>query len=386
MRGVAEGATASLVAAQWLGTRIPYKKLLFTSHDGLTTYDFSTDSVAYGDRILGIDHREEASETDTHTGGWSVITLNNPNNDIPDLRGYWVEIGHGLNTGTVVSPVYEYTLTPRQWVKKQSYIWYRGQYTVILELEDMWARFGEIPVHEPQVTRQHSPYFFSIRQGTTSILDLIKIFINNETAFDLTSHIDSSDISLEESDGIIDTTYPIFMVNEQDGEYETLLQVVTRLLEKTACYIVMRPTNTILIVYPGSSTTPDITYYRDTSPQYTGFIERTELVRPNTYYVFGGADDLGSYDEYGVWRPDWDWVDVIAQDRVIQGTYVNTTETTRYEEVVSLYTDPSIDSQGYADSLAEVMGSHRQSTDCAGRVTVRHDCRVELFDRIEVVN
>jgi hypothetical protein len=382
MRGVTEGATASLVTAQWLGTRIPYKKLLFTSHDGLTTYDFSTDSIAYGDRILGIDHREEASET----GGSAIITLNNPANDIPDLRGYWTEIGHGLNTGTVAIPVYEYTLTPRLWVKKQSYIWYRGQYLVILELEDMWARFGEIPVHEPQVQKQHSPYFYSIRNKTDHIFDLIKIFINNETAYDLTSHIDSSDITLEETDGIIDTTYPLFMVNEQEGEYETLLQVVTRLLDGTACYIVMRPSQKILIVYPGSSTTPDITYYRDTSPQYTGFVELTTLVRPNTYYVFGGADDIQTEDnEYGVRKPIWDWTNAIAEDRVIQGTYVNTTETARYEEVVNLYTVPSINSQSYADTLAETMGSHRQPTDCAGRVTVRHDCRVELFDRVSVV-
>jgi hypothetical protein len=378
MRGVTEGATASLVVAQWLGTRIPYKKLLFTSHDGLTTYDFSTDSIAYGDRILGIDHREEVSET----GGSAIITLNNPANDIPDLRGYWTEIGHGLNTGTVAIPVYEYTLTPRLWVKKQSYIWYRGQYLVILELEDMWARFSEIPLH----SWWHSPYFFN-QFGTFDIYYLMRFFITQETTHDTTSKIEWADITLEETDGIIDVTTPYFAVNEQEGEYETLLQVVTRLLDGTACYIVMRPSQKILIVYPGSSTTPDITYYRDTSPQYTGFVELTTLVRPNTYYVFGGADNIQTEDnEYGVRKPIWDWTNAIAEDRVIQGTYVNTTETARYEEVVNLYTVPSINSQSYADTLAETMGSHRQPTDCAGRVTVRHDCRVELFDRIEVLN
>jgi len=384
MRGVAQGATTDLVAAQWLGNRIPYKKLLFTSHDGLTTYDFSTDSVAYGDRILGLDHREESSEF----GGSAVITLNNPDSDIPDLKGYWVEIGHGLNTGTVESPVYEYCSYPRQWVKKQSYIWYRGYYIVILELEDFWVRFGEIPVHEPQVWRQSVPFFYSRRNKTTKLFDLIKIFINNETSSDSTSKILWEDISLEESDGIIDVYYPDFAVNEQEGEYETLLQVVTRLLNWTACFIVFRPTNTILIVYPGSSTTPDITYYRDASPQFTGFVERTELIRPNTYHVYGGADDInieGEPDDYGVVHPEWFWDDAIAEDRVIKGTYENETETDRYEEVLNIYTDPAIQDQTFADVLATSSGSHRQPTDVAGRVTVRHDVRVEMYDRIAVV-
>lgn len=378
MRGVTDGATVSLVAAQWLGTRIPYKKLLFTSHDGLTTYDFSTDSAAYGDRILGIDHREECSETENHTGGWAVITLNNPANDIPDLKGYWVEIGHGHNTGTVAIPVYEYCSYPRQWVKKQTYIRYRGQYIVILELEDFWARMGEIPIHQDT---WFAPDYYNHFINQT-VMDLLRTFITLETSHDLTSVHYNAYVTLEESDGIIDVFCPKFFVNEQEGEYETLLQVVTRLIEKTACYIVLRPTNKILVVYPGSSTTPDITYYRDTSPQYTGFIERTELVRPNRIRVFGKAIETYEYtDDWGNDHYSYEY----DKNTFITGTYDNTTETDRYEDVFEFIQEPSVPTQVIADQLAEVRGSHRQPTDVAGRVTVRHDCRVELYDRIAVV-
>ncbi len=393
MRSVSDGATTTLVAAQWATTRRPYKKMVFASHDGLTTYDFSTDSAAYGDRILGIDHWEEYSES----GGGAIITLNNYDSTVPDLKGYWVEIGHGLNTGTVAVPVYEYTLTARLWVKYQTNIWYRGNYIVILELEDFIARMKEIKIHLWDAGQKAPYYYFSnfdgaFGLGSMTIYHLIKTFINNETSGDSTSKFLSADITLENAtmDSIIDVWKPPFVVNEVNGKYETLLQVVTRLLEYTACFPVIKPSNAILIVYPAGSTTPDITYYRDTSPQYTSFIEKTSLVTPNKVNVFANANDEGHEDEEGLWHPKYVYYaeQPEGEDPVkifITGSYENTDETDKYEEVIEFVQKSDITEQAKADVAAEVIALHRQPTGAAGRVVVRHDCRVELYDRIAVV-
>jgi hypothetical protein len=382
MRGVSDGATTTLVAEQWNVTRIPYFKMTFTSKDGGTTYDFSTDSVAYGDRIEGIDHREE------QYNGYAYITLNNYDGTIPDMKGYWVEIGYGLTTGSGN----EYTLTPRLWVKHQNYVYGRSKDICILELEDTWARFGEIPVDN--ITYFSKPYFYNVF-GSFTILELLQLIISGETAPDTTSKILQANITLDASDGIIDVSTPLFFINERGSywitkttnyQYETLLEVVTRLLNDTACYIRLKPSNTILIVYPGGSTTPDITYYKSTSPQYTSFVEKSSLVTPNTVRVYANAYIVDEWeDRQGNIHYEYEYDPAGEPEKLITGEYVNTTETAKYEEVLEMVQRPEITTQAYADTVAQAIGQHRQPTGAAGRVVVRHDCRVELYDRIAII-
>ena len=378
MRGVSEGATTTLVAAQWLGSRLPYFKIVFTSKDGLTTYDFSTDSATYGDRLLGIDHREEISEE----GGTAKIYLENHDELVPDLRGYWTEIGYGLNTGTVVSPTYEYAKTARLWVKYQSKVYFRGMYYVILELEDFVSRMQETIVH--RIGYWSKPFFYQYYEGFT-VYEWLYLLIAGETRDDSTSDVIYTDITVEDSDGIIDIVKPKFEINRTTGEYETLFQVVMRLLNITKCFMRFRPSLVVTFVYPGGDTTPDITYYRDTEPQWTSFNERTGLVRPNKCYVFGGADVTFWEDVYGVQHAEWDWASAVENMTIIEGSYENTTETDRYEECERFELVEGIRTKAEADQRAEVSVLHRQPSDTVGRVLVRHDCRVELYDRVAVI-
>lgn len=114
--------SGALLAAQQSASRTPYVKMLFTSKDGLTTKDFSTDSVAFGNRVNATcTHHEEPYNE------YAIIYLNDRDSAIPDLRGYWTEIGYGI-TG-------DYSSTSRLWVKHQRHTTMSGELTTVLELE-----------------------------------------------------------------------------------------------------------------------------------------------------------------------------------------------------------------------------------------------------------
>ncbi len=80
----------ALLAAQIATSRTPYIKMLTTNKAGDGTVDLSTDSVAYGNRILSIDHYEEPYNE------YATVILSDPTSVIPDIHGYWTEIGYGL--------------------------------------------------------------------------------------------------------------------------------------------------------------------------------------------------------------------------------------------------------------------------------------------------
>jgi len=121
-------ATTTLANAQKASKRTPYIKMVFTMPSAVT-YDLSTDSATYGNRILGIDHHEAAYND------FAYITLQDYNRTIPDLRGGWVEIGYGDTT----TGGNEYSSTPRLWVMGQETVYASNKAIVVLSLEGMWS-------------------------------------------------------------------------------------------------------------------------------------------------------------------------------------------------------------------------------------------------------
>ena len=99
---MARSVSGTFLAAQQSATNSPYCKLVFTSKDGGTTVNLSTDGT-YGNRILLIDHVEEVYDD------FVTIILRNVDRTIPYIKGYWTEIGFGYtvyitedNSGEVV--------------------------------------------------------------------------------------------------------------------------------------------------------------------------------------------------------------------------------------------------------------------------------------------
>jgi hypothetical protein len=137
---VARSISETYRAAQQAPNKTPYFKLVFTSKDGGTTVDLSTDGT-YGNRILLIDHTEEPYND------FATIIFRNNDRALPsNLKGYWVEIGYGYVTGAGNEYLGDGTNEPapaRLWVKHQQTVSAAGKLWELLELEGMWALLRE---------------------------------------------------------------------------------------------------------------------------------------------------------------------------------------------------------------------------------------------------
>jgi hypothetical protein len=338
MRGVAEGANTALVNAQWVAKITPYIAMLFTSKSGATTYDFSTDSVAFPGRVLGVDHREETFND------YAVIILEDHDRIIPDLLGYWTEIGYGLTTGGVN----EHAHTARMWVKQQQVAWIRGQYTTILQLEGMWAYLGERialggdpPYHRQSYTTK-TPWFI--------LNDIL-------TGLGFTA-------TLSEDDGIINTVEINFGIN--NAPYENALHVTRALLDMTYCYMVAKPTLTFETAYPAETAAVDVTYYKDTTPQYTTFEETKGVGIPNKSIIYAN------------------WDSEAGTASMITGTAHYAAGTTNYYETYIVGHGYSVASSAEANTRAAIQLYKARSENHSGRVMVRHDIQIELYDKVTI--
>jgi hypothetical protein len=314
---------------------------------GGTTYDFSTDSVAYRERILSIDHHEE------YMNDYAYVVLNNPTGAIPDLTGYWTDIGYGLTTGSGK----EHCHTARLWVKQQlDYHTRSGEEVTVLKLEGMWSR-----LRETYITNTGLPPYFYTEWTNTTIYDLIELFVGRECQFSLAA--------LVEDDGIIDTIKPKFRVN--NSPYETAAIIIRALLELTYCYLRSKPGLELEVVNPGGDSTPDVTYYRDTTPQYYSFTDGGKRLNlPNRAVIIANYD----YTE-GAVNP---W------SNPIYGTYEDTVERNKYEDIIYIAQARSITVQGDADDRAQIALTKVRDLAQIGRVVVPHDSRIELFDMVKI--
>lgn len=342
MRTTATAGTMSvLVAAQTSGSRLPYQKMVFTDKAASTaTIDLSTNSAAFPNRILSIDHREEAWNDQAY------IVLNDPARDIPDLRGYWTEIGYGLT----IAGSAQYATTPRMWVKHQQTVWARDRYTTILELEGMWARLNEFIIASTADAAATVTY-----AGST----VYAILNTNMTEWGLTL----AGTSAAEDDGVINTNTIDFKVNV--SPYETAAQVTRALMSMTYCYLLAQTGLTFKHVY-AANTAVDFTYYRDTQPQYYDFVERENTLIPNVSKVWAQADTAGNFN--------------------ILGTYTDTAGTAQYLTTTMYSLARSVASSAEANTRAQIIMNKIQEQQVAGRVIVPHDSQIEMYDRIKVIS
>lgn len=350
--------TNTLLTAQSAASRQAYIYMLFTSYDGLTTVDLSKDSSAYGNRILLIDHYEEAYND------YAIVILRNYDRILPDIKGYWTQIGYGDITDTGN----EYAgdgvnggseSTPRLWVKHQQIVSVAGKLLTILELEGMWAklretllRMGTAPFYEAKTDDDD----FSAAKTPYDLIDYILI---NE--IDPVMSLDA----LAEDDSMMDTLEPDFEVNT-NRRFQYAGEVIYDLIKMTKSYLKPKAGLAWEVKYPQSSDSVNLTYYNDMAPKFREWMERGSVVLPNRIYVFAnaGADGL--------------WTDIItgqADDSDSQG---------EYGIVSDIALAPEVTTQADATARAEAILTRSEAEVIAGKLIITHDCQMELYDRIAV--
>ncbi len=339
--------SSDLQSAQEQMNYPPYIHLLFTSRDGGTTYDYSSVASVAADRILRIQHVEEAYND------YAVVILRNEDRSIPDLRGYWTEIGYGY----YISGAGDYEATPRLWVKSQQTVSKEGVLQDVLLLEGMWAKLRELPyrVGDP-------PYYLdgTYAEGGSTVYAIIDAILSIASM--------SLDAIGTQSDGIIDVFKPNFSINIQPFEYAAAL--LYRLIRMTKCY--MRPKAGLewKIVYPQTDDTVKVTYYSHKAHWFWEYDEKKNALIPNHVVVFANANSDGSWDAA----------------TMITGEADESTDTSAPYEVYKLHIAGNITNQTDADNRAAVILARAKAEILGGRALVPHDVRVELHDRLKFVD
>lgn len=346
---MARSVSDTFLSAQQAASNTPYCKLVFTSKDGGTTPDLSTDSSAYGNRILLIDHIEESYDD------FATIILRNHDRTIPSMKGYWTEIGYGYVTGAGNEYLGDGTnepAPPRLWIKHQQTISAGGKLWELLELEGMWAKLRE------QVIRLGDPPLYTKSYTSDTIFTIIGLIL---------AELGMTLNALVEDDGIINLLQPQFDINAQPFEYAAPL--IYRLLNMTASYL--KPLDDLEweIKYPQESDTVDLTFYSDESPEFIEYLERINTLRANHFLVYGNEGDDGLWLDYLVSS------DTYGKDQA---------EVDAYDEIYRIILAGSLTTQAQVNSRASALLARAKFEQMAGKMYASHDARVELYDRLRI--
>jgi hypothetical protein len=318
--------------------------MVYTSKDGATTYDYTVTGT--DNRVRLIDHTEELFND------YAVVVLYNGDNAVPDLTGYWTEIGYGDVTGSGNEYIGDGTsegATARLWVKHQQGVLVAGDYYEVLELEGMWARLADVLLllgEEPYHTTSYT---------TDTIYAILEAIIETNCL-----HVLSP---LVEDDSIMSLFTPAFNINNMP--YETAKQVVDVLMAMTKSYLRPKAGLTWEVKFPQTSDAVDATYYNYQAPYFTYWMCRRNVTVPNHILVYSNEENEG-------------WDDIII------GEAEDTDATGKYDDVYDVQVAASITTQAWADQRAAAILAKYQMGAVAGRLVTPHDARIELMDKIAV--
>jgi len=336
----------SLLAAQTTGVkkRKPYIYLLFTSYLDSTEYDYTFDPASTTNRLLKINHEEWL------TSGRATITLRNDDRAVPNLEGYWTEIGYGDYT---VAGGNEYKQTARLEVKSQVETSAPGILRVVLELEGTWEALDEQPFQISGTSPPLLQYTYTSTTPYNIITDLL-----DEISFTLAA--------LAVDDGVMDTLQPSFSVNR--AGYESLKGAILRCVDMTSEYLRASSGVEFEAIYPQVTDGIDETYYSDMAHWFYTYSFRRNLLIPNHFKVFGnrGTDGL--------------WTSVVT------GEDSDTDEINKYRDVTGLSTAALLTTEAAADTRASGLLLDAKTKIFAGRLTTPHDIRVQVLDRVQVID
>lgn len=376
---------ADLLTEQVASSIKPAKACVFTDRTGGTTYDYSFDPDSSTNRLENIIYREQPFDE------YAAFQLRNDDLVVPDLRGYYVDLGIGAKTDSGL----KYGTYPRLWVKKQHTLSGgikngKKDLKTILELDGVWAM-----LREQQVLIGSAPFYndnFGELTGKT-IYGILKHLIEITLTLDVTGNIYQFTLDAlgDQDDGIIDSLVlepvkdPEFPLINQNApghsnetslaRYDTFADVFEMLLGYTGCYLRAGAGLTFKIIYPQSTDAVNETYYSSLSDGHV-FYENTErqfLKVPNRVKVLGDTSedqDWSSFVEGEAFSDDW-----ILAPTTFTGEYIPVTEIHRFGRGIN---------QATADALATFKLNKNSAETFGGRTVVPHDARVELYDKVRI--
>ncbi|KKM89236.1 hypothetical protein LCGC14_1250760 [marine sediment metagenome] len=362
----------------------PAIRLVFTSQDGGTTYDYSFDPTVTTNRSESLTLRLEPFDE------YCQIQLRNDDLAVPSLVGYYIDLGLGANTDSGL----RYGEFPRLWVKQQHTLSGgskngKKDLKVLLELEGVWAVLREL-----FVLIGTAPFYndnFGNFTGKTiyGILEaLLETFLYNMTGsiydftLDALGDQDDSIINSLVLEPVKDPERPLINQdapghsNETSlANYDTFVDVIAMLLGYTGSYLRADAGLSFKIIYPQSTDSVNETYYSSQSDGHV-FYENTDrefLKIPNRVKVFGDTSedqDWSSFVEGEAFSDDW-------TDSVYTGEYMHNLEIHRFGRGIS---------QAAADALATFKLNKSLAETFAGRTVIPFDPRVELYDRVRILD
>lgn len=299
----------------------------------------------YSSRLLQIEHHEEAYRER------AVVVLRNNDSVLSDkdLVGEYFEIGYGHDT----SLGKEYSDTAGLWVKSQQIVSLEGQLVCVLQCEGMWTLLREIRV----MIEGKPPYFDLPYDKTHTVYELLELIIS-DAGFTLEALGD-------QDDGIINNFKPFFSINRIP--FENPATALYRLIYMTKCYLRAKAAKRFKIIYPQEDDDVDESYYSNKAHYFNEYVEKYNLLVPNTVWVFCNQSDDGTWENL---------ITGVATDEDAIEAYGR--------EVQHCQIAASITNQTDADNRAAAIMTRIKAEELAGRLVIPHDCRVELYDRVAI--
>jgi hypothetical protein len=333
-----------------------------------TTVDLSTDSAVYGNRILLIDHTEEPYND------YAYIMLVNNTRDIPDLVGYYTDVGYGDTY--LGSNYYLGGRTSRLWVKEQRLVSSGGKLYTLLVLEGIWSFFREQLLIGSFAGQGYLKHYYDPQDAdetdmsTMTIFDCCSEIVN--LVYQATGQTLLLSMAPDEDDNIMDTYVPGKELNVIP--YETANDLLQQLMSFCKSFLLVRYGMIINVIYPQDTDAVDRTYYSYQQHYFLSYTSNDPLVIPNKIYVFHGRDP-----DTGLWPDEATVITTAGEDHDQESIDA-------YMEVADIYVSDYISSQADANTRADAILYKTEAQLVKGELIVPHDAAVELYDKISVVD
>ena len=354
---MAKSISAALLSAQQSLSRKPYTRLVFTSKDGNTTYDYSFDPSVTTNRFFHIEHYQLIYDD------YATIVLMNEDGAVPDLRGFYVDVGYGYDTSDDGGSGNEYSSTPRIWVHGQQHISAPGQQLVVLLLEGIWRRMQRklVDVEDELDVIYYLPGFYKAFDDLT-VFGLIEYLVVTIYGYTLNALGD-------EDDGIISAFPTIFNINVSAFDY--MASMLMRLIAMTKTYLIAQPSGAFKIVFPEESDAVDVTYYSDQIPEFLEYTERKSVLLPNHVIVYGNY--VEPTEENGLITG---WEGMLTAEVSDVGD--------NEEDVLEIQVAQGARTQAEVDNLANSILQKAKAQTVSGRYVGPMDIARELLDRVRI--
>ena len=377
----------------------PAVRCIFTSKDGGTTYDYSSDPTVTTNKSLYIQQTEEKYNDP------GVILLQNNDRTVPtDLTGYYVDLGWGHNTASGIKwDTGAGAVAPRMWVmhqsevsggpknaKKEIYTQFSmaGVWGAVLNTQPVLIQ--SFPARDIDIHR-HDENNWMISLMNKTIYEVLEQLIEN-ALYTQTGMTFTLDALGSQDDGQISTVIPypteledtLRVINaDSPFYYQTYGDLIISLMELTKCILVPRAGMAFRVIYPQAGDAVNETYYSseaDGHPFYEVENRRLNMV-PNHIVIYGGEDEFPTYEGH--------WFDTDHYSG-----WVSPSETATYDgpfmpvtakgDTNSELWETGFRSDAECAIRAAELGWQLKDQRLGTRVVIPMDARVELYDRVSV--